>query len=163
MAYTIAENALLGQAFADTSTKKAYEVGTIMRGKDPVLGAGEFVYLVGVANTLVGSAVVWDVASHQTTLAPVGSTLPRPIAFSMSANPAGQYGWYQVYGMANAAKASATTFAAGVAVGVAATGLVAASAAGQELSGALSAAAAVNGELTVLLHISHPTMQGRIT
>jgi hypothetical protein len=163
MAYSIAENALLGQAFADTSTKKAYEVGTVMRGKDPALGAGEFVYLVGVANTLVGSAVVYDVASHQTTLAPVGNKLPRPVAFAMSANPAGQYGWYQISGMAYAAKASATVLSAGVAVGVAATGLVAGTAAGQEISGALTAAACANGELVVLLHISHPTMQGSIT
>jgi hypothetical protein len=163
MAYTIAENALLGQAFADTSTKKIYELGTIFRGKDPIYGGGEFIYLLGVANTAIGSAVVWDDPTHQTTLAPVGNMLPRPVAFAMSANPAGQYGWYQISGMAAAAKASATTFAAGVAVGVAATGLIAASAAGQEISGALSAAAAVNGELTALIHISHPTMQGRIT
>jgi hypothetical protein len=163
MAYSIAENALLGQAFADTSVKKVYEVGTIMRGKDPSLGGGEFVYLIGVANTLVGSAVIYDVASHQTTLAPIGANKPSPVAFAMSANPAGQFGWYQVSGMATAAKASATVLSAGVAVGIAAPGLVAASAAGQEIAGALTAAACANGELVVLLHISHPTMQGRIT
>jgi len=163
MAYTIAENALLGQAFHETSTKKAHELGTIMRGKDPTYGGGEFVYLLGVANTLVGSAVVYDAASHQTTLAPVGSTLPRPVAFSLSANPAGSYGWYQISGMAAAAKAAATTFAAGAAVGIAATGLVAGTAAGQEISGALAAEAATNGPTTVLIHISHPTMQGRIS
>jgi hypothetical protein len=38
MAYSIAENALLGQAFGDTSTKKIYELGTIFRGKDPTYG-----------------------------------------------------------------------------------------------------------------------------
>jgi hypothetical protein len=163
MAYTIAENALLGQAFADTSTKKIYELGTIFRGKDPSLGGGEFIYLLGVANTVVGSVVTWAVASHQTTLAPIGTSLPRPIAFAMSANIGGQYGWYQISGMATAAKASATTFAAGAAVGVAAIGLVAGSAATQEISGAIAAAAALNGETTCLLHVDRPRQQGRIT
>jgi hypothetical protein len=163
MAYSIAENALLGQAFADTSTKKAYELGTIMRGKDPTLGGAEFVYLLGVANTVIGSVVTYDATSHQTTLAAAGTNLPRPVAFAMSANVAGQYGWYQISGMATAAKAAATTFAAGAAVGVAATGLVAASGAGQEIAGALAASAATNGPTTCVLHISHPTLQGRIT
>jgi hypothetical protein len=70
MAYSIAENALLGQAFGDTSTKKIYELGTIFRGKDPTYGGAEFIYLLGVANTIVGSVVVWDDPTHQTTLAP---------------------------------------------------------------------------------------------
>jgi hypothetical protein len=163
MAYTIAENALLGQAFGDTSTKKIYELGTIFRGKDPSLGGGEFIYLLGVANTVVGSVVTWAVASHQTTLAPIGTSLPRPIAFAMAANGAGSYGWYQISGMATAAKAAATTFAAGAAVGVAAIGLVAASGATQEISGAIAAEAATNGPTTVLLHVDRPRMQGRIT
>jgi hypothetical protein len=163
MAYSIAENALLGQAFADTSTKKIYELGTIFRGKDPTYGGGEFIYLLGVTGTIVGSVVVWDDPTHQTTLAPVGSTLPRPVAFAMSANVGSQYGWYQINGMATAAKATGTTFANGAAVGVAATGLVAGSAAGQEIVGALAAAAATNGPTTVLLHVDRPRMQGRIT
>ena len=74
MAYSIAENALLGQAFADTSTKKIYELGTIMRGKDPTYGGGEFIYLLGVANTVVGSVVTWDDPTHQTTLAAAAAT-----------------------------------------------------------------------------------------
>lgn len=163
MAYTIAENALLGQAFADTSTKKMYELGTIFRGKDPSLGAGEFIYLLGVVNTIVGSVVVWDVASHQTTLAPPGTKLPRPVAFAMSANVASQYGWYQISGMATAAKATGTTFGAGAAVGVAVAGLVAGTAAGIEINGALSAEAATNGPTTVLLHVDRPRMMGSIT
>jgi predicted RecA/RadA family phage recombinase len=81
----------------------------------------------------------------------------------MSANVAGQYGWYQISGMATAAKATATTFAAGAAVGVAATGLVAGTAAGKEIVGALAAAAATNGPATVLLHVDRPRMQGGIT
>jgi hypothetical protein len=163
MAYSIAENALLGQAFADTSTRKAYELGTIMRGKDPSLGGGEFIYLLGVANTVVGSVVTWDATSHQTTLWATGANLPRPVAFAMSANVASQYGWYQIQGMATAAKATATTFAAGAAVGVGATGLVVAAANGVEISGALAATAATNGPTTVVLNISRPTLQGRIT
>src|SRR4249920_2711855 len=163
MAYTIAENALLGQAFADTSTKKIYELGTIFRGKDPTYGGGEFIYLVGVANTVVGSVVTWDDPGHQTTLAAAGANLARPVGFAMSANVASQYGWYQINGMATAAKATGTTFAAGAAVGVAATGLVAAAAAGQEITGALAASAATNGPTTTVLHVDRPRMQGRIT
>jgi hypothetical protein len=162
MAYTIAENALLGQAFADTSTTKKHALGTIMRGKDPDLGGGEFIYLLGVANTVVGSVVIWD-SAYQTTLWASGASLPRPVAFAMSANVASQYGWYQISGMATAAKAAATTFSAGTAVGAGATGLVIPTATTVEIQGAIAATAATNGPTTCLLNISRPTQVGRIT
>ena len=45
---------------------------------------GEFVMLAGVASTVVGSVVVYDSATYKTTLAPVGSNLPRAVAIAMA-------------------------------------------------------------------------------
>jgi hypothetical protein len=86
MAYSIAENALLGQAFGDTSTKKIYELGTIFRGKDPTYGGAEFIYLLGVANTVVGSVVTWDDPTHQTTLAAAGKEIVGALAAAAATN-----------------------------------------------------------------------------
>lgn len=165
MAYTIAENTLLGQAIADTSTTKKHTLGMIVRAKDPTYGMGEFIYLLGVASTVVGSAVNYRLSTWQTALAAVGANLPERVAFAMSANVATQYGWYQISGQAVAKKAVGTSFAAAATVGVKTTGLVAASGTGKEISGALVAvvASAKSDVSTVLLLIDRPRMQGRIT
>jgi hypothetical protein len=167
MAYTIAENALIGQAIAETSTTKKHELGLIVRAKDPTYGVGEFIYLLGVASTVVGSAVTWRLATYQTALAPVGTNLPERVAFAMSANVAASYGWYQISGLAVAKKALATSLAAAATVGIKTIGLVSASGTGAELLGALvSVVASANttaAVTTVLLAIDRPQMQGRIT
>jgi len=154
------------QAITETDATATHALGTVVRAKDAAgtFGEGEFIYLEGVANTVVGSAVTYD-ASFQTALAPVGSNLPRAVAFAMSANVAGQYGWYQIGGIAVAAKAVGTSLAANAAIGVKTIGLVAASGSGKEVQGALVAAvaSAKSDVSTVKLMIDRPRMQGRIT
>jgi hypothetical protein len=79
--------------------------GEIIRAFDPTLGGGEFIYLVGVAGTVVGSLVTYDPVNKNTTLSSttatgVGASGNQPLAVAMSANVSGYYGWYQIAGAA---------------------------------------------------------------
>ena len=124
MAYFPAENFLIGQAIAETSTTQKHPLGTIVRCKDATLGTGEFIYLLGVASTTVGSIVSYDGTGFQTALDTSAVAGPsRPLAVAMSANVASQYGWYQISGIAVAAKGAGTSFADGAGLAVA-TGTV---------------------------------------
>lgn len=98
MAYTIAQNSLIGQAIADTSTTAKAELGLIVQAKDPTYGAGEFIYLKGVASTDIGSWVTYNADDNSTTL--LAANAIGPVAVAMSANVASQYGWYQIGGKA---------------------------------------------------------------
>lgn len=81
-------------------------LGAIAKAYDPTYGEGEFIYLLGVASTVVGSVVTWNGATSgkpqfQTALAAVATaTKGAPLAVAMSANVAGQFGWYQISGQA---------------------------------------------------------------
>lgn len=98
MAYKI-RNALIGtQAIADTSTTKNHPLGTIVDADDPTYGAGEFIYLLGVASTAVGSWVTYNLDDGSTTL--LAANAIGPVGVAMSANVASQYGWYQISGKA---------------------------------------------------------------
>jgi hypothetical protein len=98
MAFTPSENSLLGQAIADNSTTQAHELGTIMRCKDETYGAGEFIYLQGVASTAVGSWVTYNADDNTTAL--LAANAIGPVAVAMSACVASEYGWYQISGKA---------------------------------------------------------------
>lgn len=96
MAYIIDTPVIGGQPIATTETTQYHPIGTIVKAKDTTYGEGEFVYLKGVASTVVGSAVIYDQYANTTTLAVAGSR--GPVAIAMSANVASQYGWYQIGG-----------------------------------------------------------------
>lgn len=85
-----------GQPIAETSTVQKHALGTRVRATDPVYGEGEFVYLKGVASTVVGDAVIYDQKNGTTTRTVAASK--GPLAVSMSANVANQFGWYAVAG-----------------------------------------------------------------
>lgn len=165
MAYYRNDGFIGGQAIADTSTTQNHPLGTICHATDPTYGGGEFIYLLGVASTAVGSLVTYGVTTYQTALAPVGTNKPQQLAVAMSANVASQYGWYQIAGLAIMAKTATVSLAAGVAVGVKTIGLVASTGSGKEINGALVAAvaSAATGRTTVTVSINRPTMQGRVT
>lgn len=162
MAYTFDEPRIGLQPIAETSTTAQHALGTIARATDPTYGTGEFIYLLGVANTAIGSIVTYDATGYQTALAPVGTSLPRAVAIAMSANVAGQYGWYQISGRAVAKKTSGLALGAAAAVGVRTAGLIAATGSGKEVQGALTVAAST-GSTSVTLVINRPHMQGRLT
>lgn len=153
------------QAIATTSTDQKHPLGTVVCGVDPTYGEAEFIYLLGVANTAVGSIVTYDANTHQTVLCAVGGNIPRPIAVAMSANVANQYGWYQISGIAVCKKSCTISLAAGAAVGVLTTGLIAGTGSGKELAGAAVAAvaSATAGRTTVLVSLNRPHKQGRVT
>ena len=86
------------QPIAVTETTQKHPLGLRVRAVDPVYGDGEFIYLLGVASTAVGSAVVYNADDYSTAL--LAANAIGPVAFAMSANVANQYGWYQIYGKA---------------------------------------------------------------
>jgi hypothetical protein len=73
-------------------------LGDIIRAEDKDYGTGEFIFLKGVASTVVGSWVTYN-ADDMTTALLVPDAI-GPVAVAMSANVAGQYGWYQIEGKA---------------------------------------------------------------
>ena len=164
MTYAVS-NLAGAQPIANTSTEQKHALGTIVRAADPTYGEGEFIYLLGVASTAVGSIVTFDASTYQTVLSAVGGNIPRPIAVAMSANVASQYGWYQISGQAVCAKTCTISLAAGAAVGVLTTGLIAGTGSGKEIQGAVVAAvaSATAGRTTVKVMIARPHKQGRIT
>lgn len=91
----------LNQNIEDTSTSQLHPVGLRVRCVDTssqARGQGEFVYLKGVASTVAGDGVVYDLSTGLTTRTVAASK--GPFAVSMSANAATtSFGWYQIYGV----------------------------------------------------------------
>ena len=177
MAYTVDDNkaGLLQIAVTDAGVTMANGtsaiptppavLGQVERAFDPTYGAGEFILLVGVASTTIGSLVTYDGTTYQTTLAATTSNQARPVAVAMSANLAGSFGWYQIEGTAVCAKSTSSNFAATVAVGVKSTGKVGATGSGKEILGARTANAATVASATTTVNVvmNRPHLQGRVT
>lgn len=155
-------NAIGYQPITATSTTQNHPVGTIVTAFSSTYGVGEFIYLKGVASTAVGTPVVYNTATFLTTLAPVGTNKPQPIAVAMSANVASQWGWYQISGNARGIKTSGLALASNAAVGILTAGKFAATGSGKEVHGALTVAKSTASTLVTLI-INRPTMQGRVT
>lgn len=100
MAYRITRGPVGGQPIATNSTVRNHTLGQIVHAEDSSLGAGEFIYLKGVASTVVGSWVRWDSQDWSTALTVQG--MVGPVAVAMSACVANEYGWYQISGQASA-------------------------------------------------------------
>jgi len=98
MAYAITDTTLGYQPIASTDTVQNHPLGTRVKAKDATYGAGEFIYLSGVASTAVGSWVTFNQDDNGTTL--LAANAIGPVAVAMSANVASSYGWYQIYGKA---------------------------------------------------------------
>lgn len=144
-------------------------LGSIAKAYDPTYGEGEFIYLLGVASTVVGSVVTWNgntsgKPSYQTALAPATANLGQPLAVAMSANVAGSYGWYQVSGQA--VVATNGTLAAGPAkVYLAGSGqLTSTPAAGMEVLNAINVTATGTPSAGLaVVEIDRAFAQGAIT
>jgi hypothetical protein len=145
-------------------------LGCIAKAYDPKYGEGEFIYLLGVASTAVGSVVNWGGVdangkpTYQTALEGATPIKGQPLAVAMSANGANQFGWYQISGQAVAA-VSGTAFTAGVAVFLAAGGTVTPTpAAGAQVENAISVSVGgVPSAGFVVLSIDRPFAEGQIT
>lgn len=158
MAFIIDDNKVGWQAIADLDTTKRHPLGTIVRAVDPTLGGGEFIYLKGVASTAGAGYIVRYDDGFQTALNTSALTDALPLAVSMAACTASYYGWYQISGLAVAAKASATTMADGAGLG-AASGLAIAVSTNVQIQGAVVRTVTTSsgaGATTVAIAINRP-------
>jgi len=93
-------NPIVGmQNIADTSTTQNQPLGTIVQANDvasTAYGSGMFIYLAGVASTVLGSWVTFNQDDNTTAL--LAANAIGPVGIAMSINVASQYGWYQIYG-----------------------------------------------------------------
>lgn len=157
MTFAGSSNRLGMPVITDHSTTKKVPLGTVITAVDPDLGEGEFIYLKGVASTIVGSIVNYD-DGFQTALDTASATgISRSVAVAMSACVASEYGWYQIGGLSVAAKSAAVSFADGAGIGSTA-GLAVAVVSGVVLQGAIvrTVASAKSGVTTVAIAINRP-------
>lgn len=156
MAFFITDTVAGSQAIAETSATQKHPLGKIVNAVDPTLGEGEFIYLLGVGSTVVGSLVDYNV-SFQSALHTTALDTPSPVGIAMSANVAASYGWYQISGLTTMVKSSAVSFAAGAAL-AGGSGLAIAAVSGLILNAALVAvvASAKSTTLTVSVMTNRP-------
>lgn len=98
MTWTPAGNFLLNQAIADISTTKKHSLGTILLCKDPTYGAGEFIYLKGVASCVARNWVSYK--NEDFTAVRLAANAIGQVAIAMGACTASYYGWFQIEGSA---------------------------------------------------------------
>lgn len=153
----------------DASAARTVPVGTIVLGADTASGqgAGEFIYLPGVASLAVGALVTYNPLAKTVTLAPHTANLNSPLAVSMTANTsATSYSWYQIEGVAKIAK-TATKINPAVPIFLSATaGSVSSTAsAGKQVVNCITvnAATVASATGTVQALINRPFAQGQIT
>jgi hypothetical protein len=142
----------------------AFPLGTIMRAKDATYGEGEFILLLGVASTVVGSLVSYNATTYQTALAANTANLAGPVAVAMSANVAAQYGWYQIGGLAVIKKTAVIVLPQVAVYQSATTGRIMSTAAtGKQILGARSAnlTTVTSATSTVVISINRPHKQGQ--
>jgi hypothetical protein len=157
MTFRITDQKIGCQPIADIDTVQNHPLGTIVRAYSSTLGEGEFIYLKGVASTVVGSIVNYD-DNFQTALDSTAVAGPsRPLAVAMAACVADRWGWYQISGLAVAAKANSVSFADGAGLG-AGSGLAVAVATGSVIQGAVvrTVASAKSNVTTVAIAINRP-------
>lgn len=157
MTFRITSGVAGAQPIASLSTVQNHPLGKIVTAVDPTLGEGEFIYLQGVASTGTGYIVRYD-DGFQTALNTSALTDSLPLAVSMAACTASYYGWYQISGLAVAAKASATTMADGAGLG-SASGLAIAVSTNVQIQGAVVRTVTTSsgsGATTVAITINRP-------
>ena len=164
---TFAVHTLPGaQPIAETSTTRKHVLGTLCRAWDETYGEGEFIYLLGVASTVVGNLVTYNATTYQTALTPDTAGFQAPVAVAMSANVASQYGWYQVSGNAVVKKTAVAVTPQVKIYQSGTTGRVMpTSVSGKQILGAKTAnlTTIASGTSTVVVTINRPHMQGQIT
>ena len=159
------------QKLTDGSSTQNHPLCTIVRATDDATsgqGTAEFIYLLGVASTVTGSLVKYNATTGQTALLSVtnGKNKGVPVAVAMRANVAGQYGWYQISGLAVIKKTSvAVTPQVPIFISATDGRLKVLASAGQQILGAQTAnlTTVVTTTSTVVVAINRPISQGQIT
>lgn len=170
MAWKPGPNAPLGVANGVPTTPDVtavVPVGTIREFYEDTLGPAELIYLPGVAATVAGDLVEYDLTpGAQLTVRHSNATASnsgRGVAVALAAVVAGQFGWYQISGVAivNATAASAV----GPCMATATAGSVnsAADAGDQILNARLTTAVGTPAAGKAYLTMTRPFVQGQIT
>lgn len=170
MAWKPGPNAPLGVAnglptIADTTA--VVSVGTIREFYEDTQGPCELIYLPGVAALTAGDLVVYDLTpGAQSVTRIVKDTFAntgRPVAVALAATLAGQFGWYQIGGVAIVNTTAAQ--AAGNVFNTATTGAVGNTldAGDQILNARLVTATGVPAALKAYMMVNRPFVQGNIT
>jgi hypothetical protein len=73
-----------------------WKLGDVVKAVDPDYGVGEFIYLQGAANTVRGSAVLYNPDDWTTSLLAANDI--GSVAIAMAASVANLFGWYQIKG-----------------------------------------------------------------
>ena len=168
-AWRQASNDLGATVPGSVDTAKKVPLGTIRTFYDPNYGFGEFIYLAGATSTVAGDVVSYNAADFTTTRAAAGAGIPWALAVATAATDStSKWGWYQISGLAIANKTKTVSMAAGIAVAVATTALVIHSSSLKEVQGAwvaivASATTTTNNGGKVVLNLSRPHLQGRIS
>jgi hypothetical protein len=168
MAYNFTSTYIGLPAITLTDTVQRVPLGTKVSAFDSSYGEGEFIYLLGVASTEVGSLVTYNATTYQTALLTVsnGKNKGLPVAVAMSANVASQYGWYQTKGNAVIKKTTvAVTPQVPIYISATSGRFKILASAGQQILGAQTAnlATIVTTTSTVVVQINAPHTQGQIT
>lgn len=168
MAWKSGANAPLGLPVpGNVDTTALVAVGTIGTFFEDVLGEGRYIYLPGVAATVAGDAVEYDLLpAGQVTVRHSNATASnsgRSIAFATAATVAGTFGWYQIDGVAIANTVAGTV--AGAAMGTATAGSIGntADAGDQILNARISSAVGTPSAGKSYVTITRPFVQGQIT
>lgn len=98
MTWTPAGNFALPQAIADRSTTKKCDLGTIVQCKDPTYGAGEFIYVDGVASCAIRNWVT--INGDDGSITRLAANAFGPVGVAMATLTASYYGWVQISGKA---------------------------------------------------------------
>ena len=180
MAYSFTENraGLLQIANTDSGVTMANgssaiptppaTLGMVCRAVDPTYGEGEFIMLVGVASTVVGSLVTYNATTYQTTLSANTANQATPVAVAMAATTAGLFGWYQIGGLAVVKKTAVKVDPAGTRrmyQSATAGRLMQTSAAGKNILGLASSnlTTVTSTTSTVVCSLDRPHYQGPTT
>jgi hypothetical protein len=99
MPWQISDNNIGYQKIDLSDTIQNHPIGTRIFGYDPLYGEGTFIYLPGVASTVVGDVVIFNPSGAGVTARAVAGNRGA-VGVAMSANVAGQWGWYQIQGLA---------------------------------------------------------------
>lgn len=166
MTYVITENSTGWQPIANTETTQKHPLGSIVKAADPTYGVGEFIYLLGAANTVSGLMVTYNATTWQTTISPNTANNAASVAVAMSANVASQYGWYQISGNAVIKKTAVQAtpqlkvYQSGTAGRIFVT-----STSGKQIIGARAAnlTTVTSTTSTLVVTINRPHMQAQIT
>jgi len=98
MSYIIQTTRLGLPAITSVEDTAGAPLGLIVEAVHATYGAGEFIYLKGVADTVLGSWVTYNADDNSTAL--LAANAIGPVAVAMAATVADKFGWYQISGKA---------------------------------------------------------------